>query len=373
MRPSIANPSCAFCVLTFFASVGLGCGDGGSSPASQKPLAGITAVAIGETFACGLTTGGGVLAWGSELGGGTDRSSPVPVAVPGFSSGVAAISAGQAEACMLTKAGAVQCWGELSASLTFWAKAPVAVEGLSSGVAAISVGRGDICALMSSGAVLCGHHDGTELQKLVPVPGLPADISAISTGGYHACALTKGGAVLCWGQNSAGQLGDNSTVDSVVPVGVMGLGSGVTSISAGEWQTCAVKAGSVLCWGGTIGFGGVFDHLNVVPAAVGGLAAGVVSVSAGSEQVCVVTANQSVMCWGNNAYGELGDESTNGSTSPVAVVGLSSGVAAVSAGEMETCALTATGGVSCWGRNYWGELGDGTTTDRDGPVQVLAP
>jgi hypothetical protein len=80
-----------------------------------------------------------------------------------------------------------------------------------------------------------------------------------------------------------------------------------------------------------------------------------------------------VQCWGNNDYGALGDNSTLPSWVPVAVTGLSSGIAAIASGAEHTCALTTVGGVQCWGGNYWGQLGNNSTTDGLVPVAVVEP
>ena len=103
-----------------------------------------------------------------------------------------------------------------------------------------------------------------------------------------------------------------------------------------------------------------------IPSAA--LAATVTSTSAGYDHTCAVTASGGVRCWGANAYGQLGDGTTTPSLSPVSVSGLSSGVADVSAGGRDSCALTTTGGVRCWGVGTGGQLGDGNGTDSSVPV-----
>src|SRR5262249_37567598 len=158
-----------------------------------------------------------------------------------------------------------------------------------------------------------------------------------------------------------GQLGDNSTTDRAVPVAVAGLSSGVAAIAAGELHTCAVTTGgAVLCWGdNTFGELGANTTLNSsTPVGPLGLSSGIAAVAAGQYLTCAVTTSGGIQCWGLNDSGQLGNNSTVDSHVPVGVVGLSTGVASVSAGFGATCAVTATGGARCWGNNHSGGLGN---------------
>ena len=296
------------------------------------------------------------------------------------------VSTGSVHACVLTAGGDVKCWGfngtgMLGDGTKADRKKPVSVTGLPRGIADVQAAWDHTCALTSGGGVKCwGHNgdgelgDGTKIQRLQPVgvTGLNSGVQAISLGFDSGCALTTGGGVKCWGYNGNGQLGDGTRSTRKNPVDVFGLTSGVAAIAAGWDHTCALlNSGGVECWGnnahGEIGDGTHTDALK--PVAVSGLSSGVAAVSAGLDHTCALLNTGSVKCWGNNATGELGDGTSNSHKKPVSVFGLSN-AASISAGANHTCAVTTSGGAKCWGNNASGELGDGTTTTRFNPTNV---
>jgi hypothetical protein len=128
----------------------------------------------------------------------------------------------------------------------------------------------------------------------------------------------------------------------------------------------------VLCWGnneyGQLGDGTTRTRLT--PVAVKGIGHGVDAVTAEGDSTCVLTSARGAKCWGYNSEGELGDGTTTDRRRPVDVVRLSRGVRQISGGNDYACALTSGGAVKCWGFNPWGQLGIGTTTQRHRPVLV---
>jgi alpha-tubulin suppressor-like RCC1 family protein len=324
----------------------------------------------GQYANCVLTEAGGIKCWGynyyGQLGDGTKIDRSIPVDVAGLGSGVAAISTGYKHTCALTSLNAVNCWGDntygqLGNGTTTQSSNPVNVSGLSSGVGAISVGEFHACALTATGGVKCWG-DNTFGQLGV------GDVTMVSS----SIPTTNG--VKCWGDNSFGQLGDGTLLNRFAPVDVAGLSSGVSAIRTGGSHTCAKTTGSgLLCWGrndyGQLGDGTAIGRKS--PVNVVGLATGVGGVSAGPRHTCVLMQTGEARCWGFNFYGQLGDGTTSTRLAPVNVSVLSGGPGSIHVGYLHTCAVLQTGGVRCWGNNDFGQLGNASTTSSSLPVIVF--
>jgi alpha-tubulin suppressor-like RCC1 family protein len=247
----------------------------------------------------------------------------------------------------------------------------------------IAAGGSHTCALTSGGGVMCwGHNQYGELgtgaftnggPTPVYVKGLASGVRAISSGFLHVCALTSRGGVKCWGFNHNGQLGSGSSMPKTnTPADVRGLTSGVSAIAAGYSHTCALTtAGGVKCWGS--GLNGELGHGSRtgsnVPIDVVGLTSGVRAIAAGEFQTCAVTSGGAVKCWGGNP----GNDTVRGccTPTPVDVTGLASGVRSVAAGFRHACAVTSAGAGKCWGSNFYGQLGNGSRTAGRTPVDVV--
>ncbi len=351
------------------------------------------ALSAGFGHTCAVTRLGGVKCWGDNsyfgLGDGTRDPTSSPVDVIGLQDRVTDVSAGSFYTCALMAGGAVKCWGyglngQLGIGIETVSDGPVLVSGLSAKVRAITAGPRHACALTSAGDVLCwGNNefgqlgDGTETNSAVPVhvAGLGPGVLAIAAGDYYSCALTAARGVKCWGQNGAGQLGDGTFANSSTPVNVLGLDSVIAAVSPAVGHTCALTvAGRVKCWG-TNGVGELGNGIpsSSLPAPVDAttLKEAAVAIVTASWHTCALTDRGAVKCWGSNFDGQLGDGTTNDSSSAVDVEGLGSGVVALAAGHSHTCARLRTGEVRCWGSGDMDQLGNGVPTVREVPTDVV--
>jgi alpha-tubulin suppressor-like RCC1 family protein len=334
-------------------------------------LSGKTLVQIsaGTDWTCALDTAGAAYCWGDNssgsgdltaLGNGTNTASTAPVLVSG-SHVFTDISVGTDSACALTNAGVAWCWGnnhfgQVGNSGTGLATTPVAVTttGVLSGLTLtqIDVGGnvalgGFACAQASTGAAYCwglgtngqlGNNSTTSSTSPVAVTATGAlsgiSLAQVATGGNSSCALGAAGGVYCWGVGSNGQLGNSASVQSTVPVTVTASGAlaGVSpaQISAGTSFACALgSAGAAYCWGagasGQLGNGTSTATQNT-PVAVsqGAMPSGTTlfQISSGGSHTCVQDTTGAFYCWGDNANGDLGNNSTTASNVPVVVQGI---------------------------------------------------
>ena len=330
---------------------------------------GDTLVASSFRQTCAVEPDGGVTCWGDE--GTRERLSAVVL------EDVLAVSIGDAtggslHTCALHGDGTISCWGpgshgELGQGDAADRFLPAKVPGIRDAVS-IAAGAGHTCAVHRSGRVSCWGDgsfgqmgDGSQDSSLSPriVPGL-SGVATIAAGATANCAVHTNGDVSCWGW------GVTTGTGYLSPRRISGLGE-VLSVAPGWGRTCVVRIdGRVYCW--------AFSDV-VRPARVTGIS-DAVAVSVGDRSFCAVHRGGGVSCWGeNNDAGQLGDGTTDPRAEPTRLDGITDAVAvAVStpsrSGHGHACAMQADGAVSCWGDNAFGQLGDGTFEPRFTPTPV---
>jgi len=234
--------------------------------------------------------------------------------------------------------------------------------------------------------------NGSSTNSIVPGPVPQSGVLAgktvisISAGGYHSLALCSDGTVASWGYNFYGQLGNNSTTNSSVPVLVMKsgvlAGKTVVSVAAGCYHSLALCSdGTVAAWGynplGELGNNHWTNSSVPVLVTQSGVLAGktVVSLVAGGDHSLALCSDGMVAAWGDNTYGQLGNNSTTISYVPVLVT--QSGVLAdktvvsMAAGRNHSLVRCSDGTVATWGNNNDGELGNGSFANSNVPMQVI--
>lgn len=288
------------------------------------------------------------------------------------------ITAGSFHTCGVTTDDRAYCWGqnssgELGDGTGTSSSTPVVVAG---GLRFVQVSAGSYytCGLTTDDRAYCwGENisgklgDGTAINRLSPAAVRGGHrFRQVDAGGSHSCGVTTANEALCWGYNRYGQLGDGSTFHRRQrPVLVAG-GHHFIRVTAGLIHTCGLTlAHRAYCWGngddGRIGDGKTFQR-RTPTRVVGAGAFNVRQLVAGGSHSCSVTTDDMAFCWGNNTFGQIGDGSTTNRVASTAVTG-GIGFSGVSPGEDHTCGVTPGSLAYCWGRGYYGQLGNGLNGD----------
>ncbi|WP_170157263.1 right-handed parallel beta-helix repeat-containing protein [Roseimicrobium gellanilyticum] len=321
--------------------------------------------------------------WAGQLGDGSNTERHTPVQITSITEEAAEVEADRSCSQVLLVNGTLLAWGQnqygqVGDGTKINRGTPVTVENIS-GTTAMALGWDHAAGIDDQGVVfIWGHRNNFQLGdsnalhsvKPVEVPGIQ-DVTQAELGTFHAMALKSDGTVWTWGSNEYGQLGINSTISRSIPA-VLPSFSNVKALAGGYWFSLAVKNdGTAWGWGyninGQLGDGTGVNKL--VPTQVSGLT-NLIAIEAGADHALALRSDGTVWGWGYNGYGQVGDSSTTQRLAPVQVTGLTNVVAIAADSGNHSLALKSDGTVWAWGYNASGQLGDGTTTQRNAPVQV---
>ncbi len=350
---------------------------------------GTTVGTVAGTTRCELTNAGAAYCWGENTSGqiadGTTTNRNAPTAVTGALTFASLAEGAASHACGLTPAGKAWCWGnndfgQLGDGTTTRRTSPVAALG-SYVFSQLVVSLYNTCGRTTDGSLVCWGASGYGIFgdgvlgtiHTTPVPVVTGGLTfaTVTLGGNHLCAVTTTAALYCWGLGGIGQLGNGTFINKTTPTLVSG-GFSWASVSAGDRHSCAVTtAGVAYCWGwnfnGQLGINTAANNTPTPTAVSGGLTFS--ALSAADRTTCGRVTSGLVYCWGYNFYGQIGDATTTQRLAPVPVYG---GITftSIRARQYTTCGRATTGQPFCWGANYYGQVGDGTTTQRSVPTSV---
>ena len=308
---------------------------------------------------------------------------------------LAGISAGNVYSVAIDKNGNIWGWGSNSqvrlgdnTAIFKYTPCRIGMNGLNKTFCKITIGRGAAGTANSLTAALDYYGqawgwgaasrtgDGTTVGKCYPVAvaGPARTFCKIEAGGGHALIIDKNGRAWAWGNNSNGQIGDNSTTTRISPVSVLGAVKTFCEISAGLLHSVAIdKNGRVWAWGDN-GFAQIGDNSITqrnTPVSILGAVKTFCQISGGGYHSLAIDKNGRAWAWGFNTTGVLGDNSVASRQTPVCVCGAIKTFCKISAGNNHSLAIDKNGRAWAWGTNTTGVLGDNTTTSRLTPVSVL--
>lgn len=340
---------------------------GGSTGSGEAALTGVTQLDVGGSHACAVLTSGQVRCWGDntfgQLGTGDTDARRRPAVVrngndSGPLTGVVEVDAGNEFTCARLTNRQVRCWGHNDAG---------------------QHGRGSVG----------GQSELPVTVLAVSGAGALGGAADLETGLSHACVRLTSQEARCWGDNSGGQLGDDSFGTRSRPVPVTGLSggttrlTGVTSLGLGSYHSCArLASGQARCWGynnvGQLGNNNTIQTPR--PVAVQnttgtGRLSGVRSVDAAQSHTCAVVTGGTALCWGGDTFLQLGNGALGQAFLPAPVrnladTGTLAGVTQIDTESLHVCVRLNTGQARCWGRNTFGQLGAGNLDAPDVPVAV---
>jgi len=358
-----------------------------------RPSAGahsVKTVSAGTFQTVTIRTDGTLWAWGGNISGllgdgtTTDRLTPIQI---GMVTDWAFVAAGDSHTVAIRTDGTLWAWGsnsngQLGDGTTTNRLTPIQI-GTTMNWATVATSRNRTVAIRTDGTLWAwGSNsngqlgDGTTTDRLTPIQiGTATNWASVSADWYHTVAIRTDGTLWAWGQNDYGRLGDGTTTGRLTPIQI-GTATNWTSISAGRNQTVAIRTdGTLWAWGqndyGRLGDGTTTDRLTPIQI---GTAMNWTSVSATGGATVAIRTDGTLWAWGVNHWGMLGIDYAPHTVRRTPIqIGVATNWASVAMGWGHTVAVRTDGTLWAWGRNQWGQLGDGTTTDRHTPIQIALP
>ncbi len=371
-------PGCETNVVDNRANCGM-CGNTCAAYCTGTTCNNPVSIAGGYHHHCAVLTNGDVYCWGrnekGELGDGTLASRSVPTKVKGLPGPAVQVDGGASasamsytpKTCAVLMNGELWCWGEGNS-------VPAKVNGLAN-VKQVWLGNTHICAVGTSGTLYCWGGNvygqvGNGGTGFVPVPtSITGSFAGGCAGGRHTCAINNGKALYCWGDNSNGQLGIGSKTEKDLPTAVSTI-SEVTDVRCGENFTCANSASGFYCWGGNtagqLGTGSLSEELLPKLLNLQNIFQFDVSYNFGGAAT-----PSSLYMWGFNGSSQLGNGTTMTSSNPQAIT--LTDLQMLRLASVSSCAIRINGEVLCWGGNAYGQVGNGNNQQQAMPTLVIWP
>ena len=340
-------------------------------------------VALSETSSCGIRTGGRLYCWGLNafgqlgLGDTTNRSSPVQVGSANWRT----VSGTKSHFCGVLNTGTAWCWGTnwwgmLGDGTTSVRTSPTQV-GSATHWSQISAGSRHTCAITMNSAMYCWGNDyygeGGSASGMSTTPKLVAgnDWAQVEAGRLLTCALKIDRTLWCGGTNIDGRTGLSTNTGSTGGFVQVGSTSDNLLLTVGWRHGCVIRADARLHCSGAAGTGMTSNNIQT-RRSFQTVATGTAwtQIALGLQHSCAIDSGTEIWCWGWNENGQLGMINGNDGYNVPTKAPIGTGWTRITVGTSHTCGIKTGGGLWCWGGNWIGQLGDGTTDDRWSPVRI---